>query len=329
MKRTLLAALAALTASTGTTIVSAHEFTDRPDGHAPIGVMGDHTHETGEWMVSYRFRSMLMDGNRDGTSEISTEEVLADYMVAPLDMQMSMHMFGVMHAPSDQLTLMAMLPYMSVEMDHETRNGTKFTTEGDGIGDVKIGGLYKIADNGNSSVHLNAGVSLPTGDIDITDDTPAGRNRLPYPMQIGSGTYDLLPGITYSGYADWGSWGAQADATVRLGENDNDYTLGNKYGGTAWVAKTLGSKVSTSLRLRYETTEDIDGADPTLNARMIPTADPELRGGERLDAAVGINVLVGSGHRFAIEYQIPVEQDLDGPQLETQQALTAGWQYTW
>lgn len=308
---------------------SAHEYTDRPDGHAPIGVMGDHTHETGDWMLSYRFSSMLMEGNRDGTSSISTEDVLADYMVTPLDMQMSMHMFGVMHAPSDTLTLMAMLPYMNVEMDHETRNGTTFTTEGDGIGDIKVGGLYKIADNGHSSVHLNAGVSLPTGDIDITDDTPAGRNRLPYPMQIGSGTYDLLPGITYAGYADWGSWGAQANATVRLGENDNDYTLGNKYGGTAWVAKTLGSKLSTSLRLRYETTEDIDGADPSLNPRMIPTADPELRGGERLDAAVGINVLVGRGHRFAIEYQLPVEQDLDGPQLETQQALTAGWQYAW
>jgi|GEM_PF-3326433 len=52
------------------------------------------------------------------------------------------------------------------------------------------------------------------------------------------------------------------------------------------------------------------GAGPTLNARMIPTADPELRGGERFEAAVGMNVLVGSGHRFAIEYQIAVEQNL-------------------
>jgi len=29
--------------------------------------------------------------------------------------------------------------------------------------------------------------------------------------------------------------------------------------------------------------------------------------------AIGVNVLVGGGHRLAIGYQIPVEQDLDGP----------------
>ena len=30
----------------------------RPDGHAPVSVMGDHTHNKGEWMFSYRFMSM-------------------------------------------------------------------------------------------------------------------------------------------------------------------------------------------------------------------------------------------------------------------------------
>lgn len=43
----------------------------RPDGHAPIGVMGDHTHKTGEWMFSYRYMQMHMDGNRDGTDHFS------------------------------------------------------------------------------------------------------------------------------------------------------------------------------------------------------------------------------------------------------------------
>ena len=32
----------------------------RPDSHAPIGVMGDHMHKEGEWMVSYRFRYMIV-----------------------------------------------------------------------------------------------------------------------------------------------------------------------------------------------------------------------------------------------------------------------------
>ncbi len=35
----------------------------RPDGHAPLGVMADHTHEAGEWMLSFRDMHMRMDGS--------------------------------------------------------------------------------------------------------------------------------------------------------------------------------------------------------------------------------------------------------------------------
>ena len=44
---------------------SAHEgpwTAARPDGHAPISVMGDHMHKMGEWMVSYRYMTMDMEG---------------------------------------------------------------------------------------------------------------------------------------------------------------------------------------------------------------------------------------------------------------------------
>ncbi len=49
----------------------------RPDGHAPIGVMGDHTHGGGEVMLSYRFMDMRIQGNRDGTDEVSPEQVVS------------------------------------------------------------------------------------------------------------------------------------------------------------------------------------------------------------------------------------------------------------
>lgn len=48
--------------------VHAHDA-KMPDDHAPLGVMGDHVHNAGEFMVSYRFSRMSMEGNRDGTSE--------------------------------------------------------------------------------------------------------------------------------------------------------------------------------------------------------------------------------------------------------------------
>ncbi|WP_232622910.1 hypothetical protein [Pareuzebyella sediminis] len=55
----------------------------RPDGHAPISVMGDHMHGKGEWMFSYRYMRMDMDDLKEGSSDTSADEVLADYMVTP------------------------------------------------------------------------------------------------------------------------------------------------------------------------------------------------------------------------------------------------------
>ncbi len=110
--------------------------TSRPDAHAPIGVMGDHTHREGEWMVSYRFMTMRMEGLLNGSSSISPQQVLRGFMVTPTEMDMSMHMLGLMVAPNDDVTVMLMLPFVNKSMDHLTRRGGTFTTSSNGLGDV-------------------------------------------------------------------------------------------------------------------------------------------------------------------------------------------------
>ena len=304
----------------------------RADGHAPLGVMGDHTHGKGEVMISYRYMLMDMDGNRDGTDSLSNAEVLQDFPVTPTNMTMEMHMLGIMYAPSDNLTLMTMIPYVFNNMDHVTRMGVEFTTESDGFGDIQLGGLYKIFDRNNQRVHLNLGMSFPTGSIDERGDTPAGDDVvLPYPMQIGSGTFDLRPGITYLGQSNDWSWGAQANGVLRLGENDEDYQLGNQFGLTAWGAYRWNEWVSTSIRLNGRTWGDIEGADSRLNPNLIPTADPDLRSGTNLFLGFGVNFYIPKGglkgSRIAVEVELPLVRDLDGPQLETDLQLTAGLQF--
>ena len=96
----------------------------RPDGHAPLGVMGDHTHEKGEVMFSYRFMPMRMEGNLVGADRVDTVDVLRAFPVTPLRMPMSMHMFSAMVAPADRLTLMGMVPILDGSMDHLTRTGS-------------------------------------------------------------------------------------------------------------------------------------------------------------------------------------------------------------
>ena len=301
-------------------------------GDVPIGVMGGHTHESGGIMFSYRYMTMHMNGNRDGTNRLSNSEVLANYKVTPTSMDMKMHMFGAMYAVNNKLTLMAMLPYVKTSMDHLTRTGKKFTTSAEGLGDIKLTGLYKIAGDSKSNLQLNFGVSFPTGSIDERDDTPVANDaKLPYPMQLGSGTYDLIPGITYRQQRDNFSWGTQLLATIRLGENDNDYTLGDRVELSAWLQKNWSSEFSSSVRLKGQSWSNIDGADPDLNPAMISTADPDLRAGKRVDLILGVSYSARSGtlkgNRFALEIGKPVYQKLDGPQLETDLILTAGWQY--
>lgn len=307
-------------------------FGQRPDGHAPIGVMGDHMHRAGEVMLSYRFGYMAMDGNLDGTDPVSTAQVLSQFPVSPTSMTMQMHMLGAMWAPVEAVTLMAMLPWVIFEMDHQTRMGTSFTTRTEGLGDLGVSALVRLVDREHHRAHLNLGARFPTGRIGIRDQTPMGLSVLPYPMQIGSGTYDLQPGITYTG--DWSrfSWGAQAMGLVRTGTNARSYRLGNAYELTGWGAVALTSWLSASFRVDWNQWFDVVGADPALNPRLVPTADPNLRGGKRLDLLGGLNFRVPGGwlegQRLALEAGAPAYQQLDGPQLGLDWRIVVGWQYS-
>lgn len=320
--------------------------------HGPIGVMGDHMHKKDEWMFSYRFMSMEMEGNRSGSSSISPEEIVTTVpnrlagqpmqpptlRVVPTKMTMDMHMLGAMYAPTDNLTMMVMVNYVEKEMDHITfampmgtnRLGT-FTTKSKGFGDTKVSGLLSIYDNHKHKVHLNLGVSLPTGSITKKDNVLTPMNtrpelRLPYGMQLGSGTYDLLPGITYQTYQGKWGFGAQYMATIRTGENSEDYTLGDEHKLTGWASYSLQYNLSASIRLAYLDVRNIDGADPRI-AAPVQTTDPDNYGKKRLDLHAGINWAHNGGHRLALEVGAPVYQHLDGPQLETDWTLTAGYQY--
>ena len=309
---------------------SGHDHT-RPDSHAPIGVSGDHLMRDGELMLTYRYMSMDMDGNRTDTDRVATP--LPGYMVSPLAMDMDMHMIGAMYATSDKLTLMVMIPYTSISMDHLVNmNSSEFTTDASGIGDVKLAVTYGLFARPGSDFLFNFAVSAPTGSIDEKDDIPVMDNaHLPYPMQLGSGTWDFTPGLTYVQTYDSWSWGAQGLYTLRTGENDNGYTLGDRFDATAWAAKQVARSTSLSFRLKLSDWGNIDGADTKLLPMpTVPTKDPDLRGGTRVDALVGINFVPPSltSLRLAAEVGVPAYQELDGPQLETDVVFTLGAQYT-
>lgn len=327
----------------------------RADDHAPIGVMGDHRHHAGEWMVSFRTMHMDMAGNRDGDDRISPDTIATaatnpffgmpgmppTLRVVPLDMQMDMQMLGLMYAPSDRVTLMAMLNYIDLGMTHQTYAGGmgttvlgRFTTHSRGLGDSQLSALIGLGENRLGHWHATAGLSLPTGSTDRSDQVlaPNGMTptmRLPYPMQLGSGTTDPLLGLTVTRKFDDWSWGAQWNSRWRVQDNDEGYRLGNRHEASVWVSKLWSPAISTSLRLQGSSQGSIRGRDPMIMA-PVQTADPSRQGGQRIDLALGLNYAAQgafAGNRFGIELLRPVHQQLRGPQLETDWQLTAGYQY--
>lgn len=303
----------------------------------PIGVMGDHLHQPGELMIGFQFGTMNMKGNRDGTDDVTPQDVLQDFMVTPLDMRMDMHMIGAMYGITERITGMVMLPWKDMEMDHLTRMGGVFTTETSGLGDIRLSSNINLLnrmdhtdDHATTRVNLNLGLSLPTGSIDKKDQTPMGYVRLPYPMQLGSGTIDPTVGLTATHSKGKVGLGVQTSATLRLYDNSNGYRLGNEYRLGGWTSYQLLPAVSASLRLDGEHIGNIKGRDPLLNPMMIPTARTDLRGGTRVNALAGVSFTPDAlqGSRLGIEFGAPLYERLDGPQLSQDYRLRIGIQHT-
>lgn len=313
----------------------AHEF-NKVGTHAPIGVMGDHTHKQGEWMVGYRYEYSHFSGNKNGTNSVSPQEMMAQYGETPLNMEMEMHMFEVMYGLTDNLTLMVMPQYMKMDMFHASSHGGghMHTHEVEGFGDTELTGLYSFYNSTKDHLHnqalLNIGFSLPTGKSDEKFIDHHGREyNLPYNMQFGSGTFDPILGATYTGRStDW-AWGAQTLNYIRMGKNNEGYRQGNKYTASTWIARNIADVACASFRLEGEAWENISGRDWRLPVNIIAGARPDGQAGERVTANIGVNLLGGEkllNQRLALEFGVPVYERFDGPQPEMDYRLTAGWQ---
>ena len=154
--------------------------------------------------------------------------------------------------------------------------------------------------------------------------------RLPYAMQLGSGTYDLEPGITYTGRQGKYAWGSQLKAALRLGDNSEDYRLGNSYQLSTWSSYHFDPSISSSLRLTAKTIGDIKGQDDQIST-PVQTANPDNYGGNFVNLGFGLNWLGQNsflrGHQIELEYNLPVIQKVKGVQMDKESMLMFGYRY--
>ncbi|NDH00517.1 MAG: transporter, partial [Opitutae bacterium] len=180
--------------------------------------------------------------------------------------------------------------------------------------------------------HLSLGLSAPTGSI---DEKNADGNFSGYGMQLGSGTWDFHPAITYLGQTENYSYGAQLGGVIRIGDNDQGYTLGNRVEATIWGARKITDSLSASVKIDHTCQEEVDGEHNGLKSRkgMSPSNRPDHQGRDLTSVGLGLNYYFQSGalrgHRIAAEWETPIHQKVNGVQLELDSSWTLGWQYAW
>jgi hypothetical protein len=314
-----------------TSEASGSSFADDPAALAPVGVVNGETLLHGQWALSYRYAFIHQDDLRDGTNRRSTSDVLARFAEAPRKRDTHVHLFGLAYAPHPRVTLSAQLPVLVIETDATANAGGNFSTDTDGVGDLELRALVPFMRKDNETLQLEMGLSAPTGSTSRrARDATGNRRRLSFPQQLGSGTVDLLPGLVYRGHHESLSWGYLARGVFRVYENSKDYRLGNEYEMSGWLARSWTDWMSTSLRLSWQRWESIHPRDRNFdNMSNSPEQDPKRQAGDLIELGPGLNFKLpfAIGPRFGIEMAWPLFQSLDGPQLERDWRLTAGWQW--
>jgi hypothetical protein len=321
-------------------------------GHTGAAAHIHHQHPKGDWMVEYRYMRMSMGGLLNGTDSVDTKAISGvfpgmpptrdpskPYSMAPTGMDMDMHMLMAMYGWTERVTLMGMAKYLDNKMDmvmHMPVMDMRGTMETKGFGDMMVGAMINSSERVTSSLALN----IPTGSIDewvnvtMTGTTPMGmtnsltnRVKAGYPMQLGSGSWDLTPSITYALAGERIGVGFQGSYTWRIADNNNDYRLGDAFEIITWAKHAINQSLLGSFKITYAHWDRIDGQDMEMNPTLSPVNDPRATGGSRLDMSIGLNSFFGDGHSVGIEFGVPVLQNLNGPQMEADWMLSLSYQH--
>jgi hypothetical protein len=337
--------------------------------HPPAGVMFGHTlAQAGDVMVGYRYMNSEQDtgimrhGSHGATDQAIINDVIrlnaakklglvAGQPCFPANsdsdcsisrqtaMSMEMHMLDFMYAPTDWLSLMVMPQLINMTMDmtnlqSDPDHGHAGKHVSNGIGDTYMAALVKVFDNDMHHVNVSIGMSAPSGSIEKTmDGLDSNTTTLQdYGMQLGSGTWDFKPSLTYTGQTGSWIWGAQAIAVKRLQDaNKQGYTLGDVFQGTAWGGYNFNRWLSASLRGVYTSQGAIRGSS-SRSAVSAPVDFSGNYGGQFWDVGFGLNAMVPdgdfAGHSLGVEWLQPVANQYNGYQLERDGALSVTWGYS-
>lgn len=263
------------------------------------GVMKNHVHTKNTFMVGYSMQYAKTKGLYNQTDA----EAQALYHSTPDEMSMKMHMLDFMYGVTDRLNVGIMPQFMTMDMKHyHVHTDDHGWHDSQGFGDTKIHATYEVV----KPVLASLGFSLPTGSISMQSNG----SQQAYMMQTGSGSYELLPTLTYVKNYRTVDFGVQTNASIKLNDNAHGYKFGNSYNVTAWAGKNFNHFFGSHIRLDYTNVERIQGWDSSLDASKTAVNNPALQFREVTTAFLGANFYTPNGIKFLLEGGVPLYQNL-------------------
>lgn len=309
---------------------------------APVGVPAAGMPPAGKPVIHYATRWIHNNRTIAGTTSVSPEWVVqnvanpfappAQIRRVPLSSVITIQSLAIAYGITDWLSVSASTAHLEKETRTLTfagnagtaRRGTSLEhTEGQG--DSRVGFNVRLLHGHGHVVHAGLAVSLPTGSVTerinpLMPNGTIGDSRAGYQLQLGTGTYDVAPSLTWSGSNGSLGWGLAYRGRMSLEDaNDEGYRVGDQHVVTGWLSHRITRALSGSLRLEGTNQDKIHGRDPAIAGAGVGT-NPENFGGERLDAYFGLNargMVTGLGLlAVGVEFGLPLYENANGVHLE-------------
>ena len=317
---------------------------------SPAGVQFNHLLSEDQSMIGYRYMFHIEGGDvMRGSQPLNNQQIFLsgcssnNCLYAPAEHAMHMHMFDIMYAPTDWMTLMLMpqLVDMSMTLDPLVDNASSYggghshggngpvSHSSGGLADTGLYSLFKLYADKEKQLILSIGGTAPTGNI---QQFMSDGSLLHYGMQLGSGTWDLKPSLSFTQNLQDFMFGAQVTGTQRLqSANSDGYRLGNQVQSSSWLSYNYANFLYPSVRILYTHQEQLTGTSKGLSSKTSPVDYVQNYGGDFWDIGFGVGTAIDKGilkgQHFSVEWLQPLASHFNGTQLDRIGALNVNWSY--
>jgi hypothetical protein len=330
---------------------------------APMGVFGAAVPGAGKLVVSINSVFGNLAGIKMGTRTVSNEYIVTNVpfflnpkqpvRIIPQNISFRTQILGLVYGVTDDFAAVLTAGTAEKSLEALTFKGKsgilplgRSYPGTEGLADFSLSGVYRVYHDDVHRVMVNLGFSFPTGSNTATFNNfllPTGVRqnvRGFYGMQIGTGTFDIMPGVVYAGYLGPWSWGLGYRGRFPLAPNSlgyswdellnyrltfplgptpsGGYRWGDLHEFNAWMGYTWTPGLTTTFRVNGSTQGPIRGFDPEIRGPAVP-ANPAFYGGQRVELFGGGTIsgkLIGYDNwTLAGEAGLPVYQNLNGPQI--------------